>query len=588
MPLTTSRFLRPVALAASAALLGGGLFVPTSVAASPSTSLEPAAAVAQKDKKKAPKGVHRNTRFGFEFKKPKKWSNIAIKTSEEWLAAKYVSDSEYTYTDPDLGYTSNHAPEIQVIVFPLEIMKKADTEVDESEEDGEKKITITFNNPYRDYDDFLSRTFSGGGYYESEDPVKTEINGVKVTKLTYAVDKLARTGPQTISTWIYHSEDVDYAVQMIGLTKHWKKIQKSFKPVRQSFKLIERDGPIKHSGATSGQITITRLDLSEGTPKERQSKAVSSEKVMHEKAIAKLPAEGWKHKKDKRVLVLSSADKTYTNRVQKHTNNVLDWMDKEFGYLAEGSFLRAPIVRVCKNIDEAAAYTAGVESGGYGGSWQISDELVTWWDTSGWTGRAIDRLNDQICRYWMLEKNFALSSAMPEWIDNGIRELITTARMDSRKPEWRRDQWNISQFKESVRGKRAGKPREMFLLTTKEYRDVDNYEAMADRWAEGALLINYLASPDIRRSRQSKGLLQKYLTNMMTVVEEVEKESESALKRARKKLKGEDGEKDYLEARREIFQRSEKDILQRTFDLTFVGWSDDDWEDFTKDFYGAF
>ncbi len=557
------------------------------------TPLEP---LAQKDgKKKAPKGTHRNTRFGFQFKHPKKWNNIAIKTEEEWLAAKYVSDAEYFYTDPNLGYTMSHAPELHVMAFPLDIMKEGGTKVDEDEKDGEKVITITFNNPYKDYDDFLRRTFRGGGYYLDKDE-EVEIKGVKVTKLTYKVEKLAQSGPKTISTWIYHTEDVDYAVQVVGLTKHWKTIEKKIKPVRQTFTLIERDGPIRHSGATSGQITISRLSLNEGTPKERRSKAVDSERTIHERAIGKLPDTGWEHRRKKRVLMLTSADKKWSDRVQSHANNLLDWLDKNYGFLGDGAYMRAPIVRVCKDFDETLAYAAGIDSGGNGGYTSIDQELITWWDDGGWSGRAIDRLNSQLYRYWMSENNMSLQTAMPGWIESGLHDLIVGVRMDKRKPTWKIDYWDVDRFRLAVRAGDADQPRELFLMTSKEYLNFDSSgggvvggaDGYFNRSAQASMLINYLASPKMSRKGNSKKLLDTYLRNMVTVIAQVEEERKSELDRARGKVKDEEDEKDYAKARRRIFTRHEKDLLQRTFDMTFADWSDRDWKNFTKGFYDAY
>lgn len=534
------------------------------------------------DKRKAPKGYHSDTRYGFQFKQPKKWDNIAIKVEEEWLAAKYTCQTEYSYYDKKIGRTYLHNPEILVIAFPLEAMK-AKSEAKKSK-DG-SKTTITIKNPYRDYDDFLSRTFEGGGYFKSGQE-EDEVNGVKVTKLTYTVEKLSNNGPQTISTWIYHSEDVDYAVQIVGLTKHWKKIEKSFKPVRQTFQLIERDGPLKISGGTGDEVTISRIDLEKGNDKEKKSVAVKSEKVMHERAIAKLPPEGWDHKADGKVLAIYSADRKYAGRVQDHCNNLIDWLDKKFGFLGAEAYMRKPIVRICKDIDEAAAYTAGVTSGGYGGSWDLDDELVTWWDAGGWTGRAVDRLNSQVYRYWMLEKNFGLSTAMPEWIDVGLEALVENARMDSRKIDWRYDASLVNVLRDAIRRGDPLKIQDMFLMTSKEYNDRSSREV--NPWAEGAMLINYLASPEVRRHHLAKDMLERYLRNMMKVVDEVEKEEKRKLDGARSRASKDGGEREYIEERRRIFQQMEKELLQRTFDLTFAQFDESDWAALNKAFHDAY
>ncbi len=573
-----------LALPVLAAAAAGLLLTPALAAPTASPAAAPAALVQDAD---SPKGVHKDSYYGFSFKPPKKWNNVPRKTAEQWLAAKYVSAASYSYTDKDVGYTVNHKPELQLIVFPLAVTKKGGLEKDEKEVDGETVTTFTITSPYRDYDNFLERTFKGGGYYlDSEE--EDEIDGVKVTKYIYVVDKMATSGPQTIETWVYHTEEVDYAVQLVGLTKHWKKIQKIFKPVRQTFKLIERTGSLSHSGNTSDRTVYSRISSKDETPKERKSRAVASESSIHEAAIAKLPPEGWSAIKSKRALMITSADKKFSKRVQNHVNNMFNWLDKEYGFLGEGAYLRAPVVRICANRDEAAAFSAGVSSGGYGGTWNISDELLTWDDTSGWTGNAIDNLNGQIYRYWMLEKNFALSTAMPQWIELGLNEMLQNSRMDSRKPDWRFQNWTVDRFRTTVRDGTATSARDMFLRTTKEL--IESAKGGGDPYAESAMLINYLASPDMKRHKLAKDLLKTYLTNMMKVVEDIEKDSDKALEAARKKSKeeGEDGEKTYRDERRKIFERKEKQVLQKTFDLTFGSWSAKDWEKFDASYFNAY
>lgn len=569
--------MRTLILTTAAAAAIALLPVPQAAA---STSA-PRAALIQKDKRKSPKGYHMDTRYGFKFKQPKKYDNIAIKVDQEWLAAKYVSQQAFSFFDKKTGWTSEHKPEILVIAFPHEATKRR-SDVDE-DKDGDK-ITITIDNPYKDYDDFLARTFTGGGYFMS-DKVEDEIKGIKVTKLTYTVEKLARSGPQTISTWIYHADDVDYAVQIVGLTKHWKKIERIVKPVRTTFELIERDAPLKINTNTGTSWTISRMDLDVKDKKEAKSEAVKSEKAIHERAINKLPEEGWDHKLKGRVLTLFSSDKKYADRVQRHTNNLLDWLDEEFGFLGGSAYLRKPIVRICKDSDEAEAYLSGIRSGGGGFSF-VNDELVTYWDSAGWTGWGIDRLNSQIYRYWMLEKNFRLSTAMPAWIDMGLERLVEQARLDARTPDWRYDSFLISYAKQLRRDGNALDVRELFQMTSKDFRK--RFEGDGNPFADGALLINYLASPEMKRHRLAKDLLENYLRNMISIVEELEKEQKSKLDRARAAAKKGDGDREYAARRRQIFEEMEKELLDQTFEMTFGDFTDKDWNDLNEAFHDAF
>ena len=533
-------------------------------------------------RKKAPKGYHQDTRYGFKFKQPAKFKNIAVRVREEWLAAKYVCTQQFTYTDSETGGTANHYPEFMVIAMPHSAMNEG-TEVSK-DEDGKESV-IKISNPYRDYDDLLKRTFQGqGGFFLAEDPVETEIDGVPVEKRTYRSDKLSRA-PLTIDAWIYKTEDVDYVVHVIGLTNHWESVDKLVKPLRNTFELIEKDAPLRITSALETQFRLGRLSVDVEDKREARSAAVKSEKVIHEKAINKLP-DDWNHKLSGRVLTVYSSDKKFANRVQKHANNLLDWMDENFGFLGGGTYLRKPIIRICRDDAEYFAYLAGINVGNGGGYLYVGEELVTRWDSDGWSGASVNRLNNQIYDYWMQERNFDLKTALPQWIDTGLERLISNSRHDSRKPDWRFDVDLIVYGKTLERSGNTIDLKDLFKMTEKEMNELQQGDSKPH--FEGWLLVNYLSSPEIKRHKLAEGLLGTYLRNMQKVVKEIEKEQKRKLDAARRQASKGDGEREYAALRRQIFEKMEKELLQRTFDLTFSDFSDSDWKDLNAHFRKAF
>ena len=533
-------------------------------------------------KKKAPKGYHQDTRYGFKFKQPAKFKNIAVRVREEWLAAKYVCTQQFTYTDTETGFTANHYPEFMVIAMPHSVMNEG-TEVTKDEK-GEEQV-IKISNPYRDYDDLLKRTFQGqGGFFLAEDPVMAEVNGVPVEKRTYRSDKLSRA-PLTIDAWIYKTEDVDYVVHVIGVTNHWETVNKMVKPLRSTFELIEKDAPLRINSGLASSFRIGPAAVDVEDKREARSAAVKSEKVIHEKAINKLP-DDWNHKLSGRVLTVYSADKKFANRVQKHANNLLDWMDENFGFLGGGSYLRKPIIRICRDDAEYFAYLAGINVGNGGGYLYVGEELVTRWDSDGWSGASVNRLNNQIYDYWMQERNFDLKTALPQWIDSGLERLISNSRHDSRKVDWRFDVDLIVYGKGLARSGNTVDLKDLFKMTEKEMNELQQGDSKPH--FEGWLLVNYLSSPEIKRHKLADGLLDDYLRNMQKVVKEIEKEQKRKLDAARRQASKGDGEREYAALRRQIFEKMEKELLQRTFDLTFGDFSDSDWEDLNAHFRKAF
>lgn len=528
------------------------------------------------------------SRYGFQMRAPKKWTQIAIQTEEEWLAAKFQCDREYLYNNKELGWAFTHRPEMLVIVFPKAVMEKRGKEVKEEEtEQGTKIVSISFNNPYRDYDDFLDRTYNASGFYKADEE-RTEISGTPVIKRLYKAEKLSYQGPKYIIAWLYQDEDVEYALQTEVMEDVYPKLQSLVESCFKSFELIKRDGPINHDGSTQDQRVFSFRDLNEGEPKERRSRRMESEKSIQERAISKLPPD-WKHEKKGQVLVLSNADDKWTQRVLAHTNNMLDWLEDRFGFIGPGEYVRTPIVRICNSREEKNSFQRGVDTGG-GWGWSTSEaELVTCQDDTGWIGYEVDNLNRQIIDYWFREKNVELLMAMPNWLQDGLYEAIEGARMEGRKPEFKKDLWDMESFREAERSGTLTDPRKLFVMTSSDFNDFSgDASGFWNRRAECQLLVSFLISDDAKRVRQAKGLVDTYLTNLVAVIAEAEEEYAGDLKKRLVDAEDEDEERKLMGEIRGAMGKREKTILERTFERTFGAWSDRDWEAFTKGMRAAF
>jgi hypothetical protein len=203
-------------------------------------------------------------RFGYELRTPKDWTQVPIKANEEYIIAKFLSKKNHFYTDPDLKLTYEHKPEIQVIAFLSEKYRK--DEVEREESDNGETITIRFNltNPFKDYEDFLKSTYSGGGFYIAEQS-EEKIGGLEVMQYLVKVEK-GSNGPKRITTWVFKTGDIDFAVQIECFESAWKELRGDITKTLRSFGEIERtEGSIVQNASTSGiELTIGKL-----TPEQR-------------------------------------------------------------------------------------------------------------------------------------------------------------------------------------------------------------------------------------------------------------------------------------------------------------------------------
>jgi hypothetical protein len=154
---------------------------------------------------------HKDERLGFTIQTPRGWSEIPMNVDERWKVAKYFSDKSFFWTEKDGGWTREHKPNMEVVAFVAAAMKeKIKVEKKETKEGVEWRIYA--ENPYRDYKDFLTKRYRGGGWYVSDEK-ETKIGDVPVTCYEITVDKLSNEGPKRMFTWVYHVPDVDIAVQ---------------------------------------------------------------------------------------------------------------------------------------------------------------------------------------------------------------------------------------------------------------------------------------------------------------------------------------------------------------------------------------
>lgn len=555
-------------------LLSLGLLVPVTLAyTAPRTASPTQPAALQK------KGVHEDKRFGFQFKPPKDWSGIALKTDEAWLAAKYRSDKSYFFTDPDTKFTHEHTPELLMIAFIKENMKKKKQEVTESEEDGEKQVVVEINNPYKNYQDFLDRTYSGGGFYIDKTE-KTKVDDLDVTIYHIKVEKL--TIPKRIETWVYHTEDIDFALQIEVLESENRKLQKLKDRSYKSFEQIERtEGRLPTSGATEDGIRITFRDMNTGTDKERKTKRVESQKQLQARAINQLP-EDWDHIKVGDTLILTHTDRKYTDRVGDHVKIFMKWLDKEFDYIGPKQYVRAPIIRICESAEEEGSFTRGVRTGSEG-VFSGGQEIVTHKDQAGFIGGEIGYVNRRLLDHWLDEKDSDLNLAMPMWLRNGLYEYVDGARADGRKLDFRADDWSRDNARLAISKGEATSPRELIAMTREEF--VGGGQGYWGRTAESVMFVRFLMSPEARRCKQAKTLIKDYILALDQVVEAQKAADEASSDDDPDRPKTEEEEEEMAKARAERWRARERQLMEDVFTITFGDWDEGDWEKLEKAYF---
>ena len=531
-----------------------------------------AAPTVQGDKK----GYHVNEKFGFQFKPPKDWKHVALKQDETYLGAKYVSDKTYFWHDKLTGYTMDNTPEVMVICFAHENL----TEETEATEDEDGNVTITWN-PYKDYDDFLQKTFQGEGFYK-DSTKETKVGGVECSQYIYKVEKMG--APKLIHTWIFHGEDIDYAVQTMVFTSEYKKLKKTIDRSFKSFKLIERSGESLAGGKT-GITFITRKDMDAEDPKERRTQRMASEDQVRKRAVESLP-EDWEASTHGNVLVLSHVDKKLAKRFGEHSDALLQFFEEEFPYWGKGEYARKPIIRVCENRDELMAYLKGANINTYDTDGIPAMEILSYKPDGGFTGKDIDPLNRAVLGSWLYERDSDLYNGLPSWLNGGLRYVIGGMRLDGRKLGFREND-NDRQLAKTYRGKGVDTPpRELLRYTQKDFSDAGG-EADRETYQRNLVMsyafVRFLLSKECKKNKHTKDLLETYITTLDAVTEEMSERMDSLNEYEAPKT--EEEEATAGKARAERFRQMERETVDATFERAFGEWGDDEWDNVHKTFW---
>ena len=527
--------------------------------------------------------VKKDEKLGYRIVVPRGWNEIPVKNSEKWIVGKWLSKKEYIGKD-DVGMASTFKPHMQVIIFPDAVTKKRVSE--EKIEVGGHEITFrNLKNPYKNYKDYLKRTYSGGGWYESLREEKTK-KDLKWTLVEVKVEKLTWGGKKRLIAGIFHADDADYVVQFEILEDSYKKLRNTVYASLNSFQFIARKGSI--APETTGD-TVRRTDESKMTPGERKKLRLGKQKRAYEKAVSKLP-KGWTHFKYKDYFyVLSHVDKKYAAMVCKHGEAVWKWVDKKFGFLGKET-VRPIIIRICANREEESAYH-GTGSGGFFFFSSGSEVVLSKGDGIGFGGSPFSELNSRIFSNYLRDKDRNLTWSMPSWIRWGMETVIDGAwTKKNGQLYFRPSTWNAIGVAEAKRD-RALAPIQKLLSSTR--KDIGNtYSAQT-----GALCRFLLLGPG-SRMKGGKDFIERYLIASREYAKEQEEkrdkewkeriESERPSEDDGPKTEEEEDEefKKRRQAARSDWEAEEAEHNKAILEKAFGDWKESRWKSLNNAFRG--
>ncbi|MFT7676152.1 MAG: hypothetical protein ACI8QC_000120 [Planctomycetota bacterium] len=519
------------------------------------------------------KGTFTNKKYGFTVKPPKGWDMVPLETDQVWMTCKYRSKKSYFFHDKTRGYTFEHQPELKVIALVkanLDAKRKADRE---EGEDGDV-ITISGGAPFKDYEGYLESVMSAGFFVDTQE---TEtIAGTEVDIYSYRVEKL-EAAPRFIRTWIWRTEDIDYAVQIDVLQSEDKKLKKILERTFKSFELIERSGA---DLSNKGWVTLSAMNAS--SPKERRAARIKSESALRQRVLDSLSSE-WTTTEFGDLLVLSATDKRYTKKIGNHAKSVQKWLDDTFPYVGEGEYARHPIIRVLDGQEALRNFGSGAGDSNQGAYiFRKGLEIYTAKTSGGWTGIEIDNLNRGMAMIWFEDKDRDLNSALPFWIRDGLNHVIRGARGDGKKIKFRLD-YDVVEARTYIAQGFGMDVKEMLLLTRADVSASTSAESKVaqQRLTQVFSFFRYLISKEAKKNKLTKNFLKTYVATLQEVVDDQtasDKEKYSDLGEP----ETEEEEEERAKARSERSQQRAGKTATEVLDRGFGDWPQEDWDKLLK------
>lgn len=502
---------------------------------------------------------------GFQFQPPKDWTQVPIQVEEKWIATKWLCDRKYD--DKESGFS--HSPLMRVIIFEKAAINPGGGDTDSAggkkEDPGVKPgDEIDLSRPYLDYKDYLKRNYHDGGFYVSAEK-DIKIGETPVKMLEVKIEKLVQTGKKRIYCWVFKADWGDLAIECEILEQVVDKLQPTIMNAFKTFKLIPRDPNAKKENVGGGP-KLKVVDPNE-TPEQQKKRRLEMEDRMFKKAIADLPKD-WTTKRTAHFLILNHAGAKYQEKVIAHAEAVRTWLEKEFGDIGPG-YVQGCIIRICKDRDEERAFSSGS-----GDSWSSdSRELVTSESKDGFNEYEFQYLGRGLLSMFFHDKNDDLYSALPQWLEGGLKEYIGTAVLkagqlnfvgDSSEKDTMREGWQKSKFKPV---------RTLFEATMKDMWGGEDGRYVS---VQCTSLVRYLMGPG-KGVKKHATLIKDYLKHLLATMQENEKAARAAVKAEGGAKTEEEEEEEFRKRRKQDWSAKEKEFLQQVMKSVFESWTDADW-----------
>ena len=485
-----------------------------------------------------PGGYYENATWGYKIRVPRDWPETAVSAETKWVASKHLGKRALEWqvgTDWEI-----ERPEMWVVGFPHD--RKGETA-----------------NPYESYRDYITgndQFFKFTADYEFVQEKETTVGGVKVT--IYEIKRKNKGMARRVLAWVYHFDDIDFAVQFKVLEGRFDDYRASFRGCLKSFKRIERKKALGGSAAFGGATIKSRIDL-EKVPQDKRTRAFKDAvEAQFRSVIDGLPND-WKHKRTKRFLLLTNADDKFVKATIPHTDAVIAHFEKIFG--KSGMEYQPPfILRIFATGDQRRAYGKENKAGG------LMRDIATYSGKGYVKDTAYEELNEALWARWLEDRHSELEPMLPAWLKGGLNKYMRMVRTKGRKIGYAHDDYDRDAIRLQIK---KGKYESLLTLMSRGIHDRGDPKSMElhEREMQERVVVLWLMREGNRG--KYKNLIRNFVLNIVSAIEEFEKEWMAKNPKQRAPV-----------------SENRTQILHDAWARTFGKWQDKDWARLTTAWLG--
>lgn len=532
----------------------------------------------------------KSEKYGFEIQIPKDFHEVPIKLEEKYVVAKFLYKRGLTAKKAWAAVT----PEMRVIIFPKVDIRRLAKEKAKQRKTG----TYDFENPYRNYKEYLRENYKKGGWHvESEK--ETKIGGLPATKKVITVKNTMSDGEvgYTLFAWVIDMGDAFYVVQLETLADYQRKFKgpvgRAAKKFRKTKKYGGQHGAITSgsgTGLSSNKTTKKKKGPSDAdewesmTPEEKRDRRLKDLKRLIDESEKRLPP-GWKRMEAKPFTIFYDTSPRYAKMVAKQAKLMWKYLNKTYGFVGR-DYATPSLIRVCKSYDERNSY---MDTSNRKESFNLrTREIVTYQDKDwGWVDGGSFGFNAAICQVFLWHKNPMLWRGLPPWLDDGLILQLSYMRMKGSKMISKPDEGSMEVIRDGLRKDDFKSAKDLVILKFGDYNKSRRADGR-DR-VQALAMVHFLVTKG-SRNKKYKNILADYIGALDKILrdtyKDLDKEFEKAVSEAASKAKDgeEGGEIDWLSGWREKRDK----IYDKCFEKVFSSWTEKDWKRFDADWKRAF